>query len=182
MRLAEDNVVVSCAGHPPPLLVREDGRIREIGSQGPILGAWTDSEWVDRTMPLGADETLFIYTDGVIDTVGKQGRFGARRLRRVLIEHAARSPEEVLSALEAELEGFQLEGQSDDTATLALRLAPDAHPGRSDRAGCRAKTASASASGSSSRRARVSRRRSRSTGELTESRAPGSAAPAGSLP
>jgi len=135
VRLADDHVVVSCAGHPPPLLVREDGRIREIGSQGPILGAWTDCDWVDRTMSLEADETLFIYTDGVIDTLGKKGRFGAHRLRRVLIEHAARSPEGVLSALEAELRSFQLEGQSDDTAALALRLAPDAEPRRSDQAG-----------------------------------------------
>ena len=137
VRLAEDSVVVSCAGHPPPLLVREDGRVREIGSQGPILGAWTDSDWVDRSMPLEADETLFIYTDGVIDTLGKEGRFGAHRLRRVLIEHAARSPEEVLSALDAELKSFQLEGQSDDTAALALRLAPEAELRRSDQTGTR---------------------------------------------
>jgi PAS domain S-box-containing protein len=135
VRLADDNVVVSCAGHPPPLLVREDGRIREIGNQGPILGAWTDCDWVDRTMPLEADETLFVYTDGVIDTLGEPGRFGSDRLRRVLIEHASGSPEGLLRALEAELADFQLEGQSDDTAALALRLAPDAEPRRSDQAG-----------------------------------------------
>ena len=131
VRLADDHVVVSCAGHPPPLLVREDGRIREIGTQGPILGAWTDSDWVDRTMPLEADEMLFIYTDGVVDTLGEKGRFGAHRLRRVLIEQASRAPAEVLRALETELERFQLEGQSDDTAALALRLEPDAESRRS---------------------------------------------------
>jgi PAS domain S-box-containing protein len=132
VRLADDHVVVSCAGHPPPLLVREDGRIREIGTQGPILGAWPDSDWVDRTMPLEADETLFVYTDGVVDTLGKMGRFGTHRLRRVLIEHASRPPERMLRALEAELADFQLEGQSDDTAALALRLVPDADSRRSD--------------------------------------------------
>jgi serine phosphatase RsbU (regulator of sigma subunit) len=102
-------------------VVRDDGRIRELGVSGPILGAWSESEWVDSGAQVDDDETLFVYTDGVVDARGEDERFGARRLRRVLAENAARSPAELLAAIEAALDSFQVEGQSDDTAALALR-------------------------------------------------------------
>ena len=88
-------------------------------------------------MPIAPDETLFLYTDGVIDTRGGQERFGTRTLTQLLRRHAGRPPEELLSELEAELDRFQVGAQADDTAALALRpaAAPSAvaagltHPG-----------------------------------------------------
>jgi PAS domain S-box-containing protein len=121
LRLEGKEIVISSAGHPAPLVVRDDGRIRELGVSGPILGAWSESEWVDSGAQVDDDETLFVYTDGVVDARGEDKRFGARRLRRVLAENAARSPAELLAAIEAALDSFQVEGQSDDTAALALR-------------------------------------------------------------
>ncbi|MBV8952416.1 MAG: SpoIIE family protein phosphatase, partial [Actinobacteria bacterium] len=75
----------------------------------------------DRTVPIAPDETLCLYTDGVIDTRGKDGRFGMRRLKRVLSEHAGEPPDRLLSELESALERFQVGAQADDTAALALR-------------------------------------------------------------
>jgi PAS domain S-box-containing protein len=113
--------VIASAGHPPALVIRDDGRMREIGGAGPILGAWTGEDSIDRTVPIGADETLFVYTDGVIDTHGEHERFGVERLKRALRDAAGRAPEELLSYLDAELERFQVGAQADDTAALALR-------------------------------------------------------------
>jgi PAS domain S-box-containing protein len=124
VRLDDTGVVVASAGHPAPLLVRDDGRVREIGAAGAILGAWASSGSVDRTVPIGPDETLILYTDGVIDTLGEQERFGLRRLKRVLRDHAGRPPGLLLSDLEAELDRFQVGPPADDTAALALRPAP----------------------------------------------------------
>jgi PAS domain S-box-containing protein len=141
MRLQHEEAVIASAGHPPALIVRGDGRVREIGTEGPILGAWTGELPVDRTVPVGPDETLFVYTDGVIDTLGEHDRFGVERLKRLLAEHAAQPPERLLSALAAGLDRFQVGAQADDTAALALRPAPvtggaedqAAHPVRSAR-------------------------------------------------
>ena len=41
VRLEREQAVIASAGHPAPLIVRDDGRVREIGAVGPILGAWT---------------------------------------------------------------------------------------------------------------------------------------------
>ena len=90
-------------------------------------------------MPIAADETLFVYTDGVIDTRGEHERFGPRRLSALLREaRRLDSPEALLSELEAALDRFQVGAQADDTAALALRPAapprarwqqPHTHPG-----------------------------------------------------
>jgi PAS domain S-box-containing protein len=124
VRLDRDATVVASAGHPAPLVVRDDGRVREIGAAGPILGAWMTTGWVDQAVPVAPDETIFLYTDGVIDTQGEHERFGTRRLKRLLSERAGRPPELLLSDLQAELVRFQVGPQADDTAALALRRAP----------------------------------------------------------
>jgi len=123
-RLEAGKVVMSSAGHPSPLVVRDDGRIREIGSAGPLLGGWEGSEWADREVTLSPRETLIMYTDGVTDTCGADGRFGPDRLRRFLSRNAAQPPAVLLEGLEAELGGFQVGGQSDDTGAVALRPVP----------------------------------------------------------
>jgi PAS domain S-box-containing protein len=122
-RLCPGEAVIASAGHPPALVIRDDGRVREIGAVGPILGAWTGEDSIDRTVPIGGDETLFVYTDGVIDTQGEHERFGVQRLKRALRDAAGRPPDELLSHLGTELERFEVGAQADDTAALALRPA-----------------------------------------------------------
>lgn len=124
IRLHPDRVVVSSAGHPAPLLIESDGRMQEVGAPGAILGAWSGGVWIDRSVPMSEEQTLFIYTDGVTDTRGRGARFGVRRMRRAISEHADKAPAELLAGLENALDRFQRDAQSDDTAALALKLAP----------------------------------------------------------
>jgi serine phosphatase RsbU (regulator of sigma subunit) len=124
VRLEASRVVICSAGHPPPLIVRDDGRVREIGGAGPILGAWTGQVSTDRAVAISPDETLLLYTDGVIDTRGETGRFGSARLRRLLAEHAGAAPRELLAILEHKLGSFAATQQADDTAAVALRATP----------------------------------------------------------
>jgi integral membrane sensor domain MASE1 len=123
-RLLERDVMISCAGHPPPLVVRDDGRVRELDGGGPLLGLVPGGEWPERTISIGGHETLFFYTDGVTDTRGESERFGERRLRALLASNASLAPASLLAELESALGGFQLGGQDDDTAALALRPRP----------------------------------------------------------
>jgi phosphoserine phosphatase RsbU/P len=133
LRLESGRVVVSSAGHPSPLIVRDDGRIREIGGPGPILGGWRGSSWTERTVDIAGDETLLLYTDGVTDTRGTGERFGRDRLRSFLGDHAGFSPAEMLVTLDRQLERFQAMGHADDTGAVALRPAGAESPVRVQR-------------------------------------------------
>jgi PAS domain S-box-containing protein len=121
LRLEDDTVTLSSAGHPAPLIVGDDGSVRELGGTGPLLGGWEESAWTDQIVDVGENETLVMYTDGVTDTRGESGRFGTASLRDVLAANAGKPPAQLLAALEAALDEFQVAGRSDDTGAVALR-------------------------------------------------------------
>jgi PAS domain S-box-containing protein len=108
---------VVCAGHPLPFLVDGD-QVRTIGQPGPMLGAWEERDWVTSTCTLGADETLVLYTDGVIDAEGDGERFGETRLRNLLV--GTRDANDAVQRIGTALGDFEVGEQADDTAVLAV--------------------------------------------------------------
>lgn len=124
MHLSGPRVVLSSAGHPLPLLIGDDGTVRTVGEPGALLGVFADADWPETTLRLDDDETLLLYTDGVTDTVGSDGRFGDARLRSLVAEVAGVPVGELLGRLDARLNAFQVGPQVDDTAALALRRSP----------------------------------------------------------
>jgi PAS domain S-box-containing protein len=122
--LAPDGVVFSSAGHPMPLLVDPSGTVREVGRPGRLLGLTQPYEWRDQALEIEPGETLVLYTDGVTDTRGERQRFGEERLRDLLTRAAGCAPGQLLARLDRELADFQVGAQADDTAVIAMRLAP----------------------------------------------------------
>ena len=126
MRLHDRRVVVSSAGHPPPLLVSSSGKVREAALPGPLLGAFPDADWPEQTLTVGSDEMLLLYTDGVTEAPGEDGgRFGLHRLKSLLSHHARTTPAELVARLDFALEEFRTGPPDDDIAALALRPLPD---------------------------------------------------------
>jgi integral membrane sensor domain MASE1 len=60
-------VVLSRAGHPPPLVLRADGRVERTNRPTLILGMEPDPTFVDETVDLARGEALVYYTDGLTD-------------------------------------------------------------------------------------------------------------------
>jgi serine phosphatase RsbU (regulator of sigma subunit)/PAS domain-containing protein len=108
------------AGHPLPVLLR-DGQASELGLPGPIAGVFDDAAWETVTTPLRDGDTLVLYTDGVLDTVGTDGRFGPERLLELLCGIPA-DPEVVVERVAAALAAYQSGPQRDDTAIVALTV------------------------------------------------------------
>jgi serine phosphatase RsbU (regulator of sigma subunit) len=120
-RLGDGDITLSSAGHPAAMIAAPDGTIDEAPSSGPLLGAFSDPEWPEQTVPIVPGALILLYTDGVTESAGERGRFGAARLRALLAEYAGRSPAEVLDALDRALGEFGHGSPRDDVAALALR-------------------------------------------------------------
>jgi hypothetical protein len=118
---AQATLTLANCGHPPPLLVRE-GRVEELGGVGPMAGAFDDGEWHCTVVALEPGDTLLLYTDGVLDTVGEQERFGEQRLRAALEQARTTEPNALVAQLAAALERFRRGPQRDDTAIAAVRF------------------------------------------------------------
>ena len=71
--------------------------------------------------PLEQGDTIVLYTDGVLDTVGHDGRFGDERLF-ALLGGAPADPTAVVERIDAALAAFQAGSQRDDTAIVAVTV------------------------------------------------------------
>jgi serine phosphatase RsbU (regulator of sigma subunit) len=101
----DGTLTIANGGHCPPLIIRRDGTIEEIGSTGPLLGILSNAKWRSFTTRLARGETLVLYSDGVIESCADLGVAG---LKRVL--ETARTPEEVLAQI----------GKTTDDVTLVM--------------------------------------------------------------
>ncbi|MER5399356.1 SpoIIE family protein phosphatase [Streptomyces sp. NPDC002599] len=115
-------ITYSSAGHPPPALLRGDGRVEFLdGATDPPLGA--RPEHVDRpeaATDFVAGDTLVLYTDGLIERRTEDIDVGLGRLAVVLTHHRGAEPEALADALLSEL--LPPGGATDDTALVILPL------------------------------------------------------------
>ncbi|MFF5521647.1 PP2C family protein-serine/threonine phosphatase [Streptomyces coeruleorubidus] len=105
------------AGHPPPLLLTQDGQAQYLeAGQGLLLGATpgTGGSRPSAAQSLPPGSTLLLYTDGLIEIRGSD----LARLRR----HALALAHEPLDTLCDQLPARMPPGSTDDVALLALRL------------------------------------------------------------
>jgi serine phosphatase RsbU (regulator of sigma subunit) len=117
---ADSEVEIAVAGHPPPLLVDSAG-VRAAACTGPVLGAFPDAEWEIERTRLDRGRQLVVYTDGVTEASGPEGRFGEERLRNRLL--GAATPVVAVQRIEEALESFCLGNIIDDAAILAIARA-----------------------------------------------------------
>ena len=117
---AEADII--CAGHPLPVLVR-DGVAQHAGRFGPMLGAFENEDWEAHTLPVRPRDVLVLYSDGVLDAVGAEDRFGPDRLLETLT--GATGAADAVARIERELARFEVGAQADDTAILAVERIGD---------------------------------------------------------
>jgi GAF domain-containing protein/anti-sigma regulatory factor (Ser/Thr protein kinase) len=113
----------SSAGHPPPALVRPDGTVRLLDEAGSLpLGVGPAPRYTEATIHVEADETLFFYTDGLVDRPTQPFDEGLERLLGSLAAHASAEPHDLVDGVLDDL--VSADGRTDDIVVLALRLAP----------------------------------------------------------
>ncbi|HEY2325586.1 MAG TPA: PP2C family protein-serine/threonine phosphatase [Thermoanaerobaculia bacterium] len=79
--LRDDGLLtIANAGHPPPLIARRDGSIEAIDSTGPVAGLLPVSRWSSVQRQLSRGESLFLYSDGLLEAHVGNDEFGSDRI------------------------------------------------------------------------------------------------------
>lgn len=114
---------LTSAGHLPPLIIRADGTVEELPTQGTLVGALpvVTAHTVETVLAPG--ETCLLYTDGITEARGGPlggELYGEHRLRRDLAECAGMPAEAVVERVQMLAAQWLGTGRHDDMAVVAF--------------------------------------------------------------
>ncbi|MCW2913331.1 MAG: hypothetical protein JWN52_1399 [Actinomycetia bacterium] len=111
------------AGHPPPLLLDTNGRVREVTTAQPLLGVFDDLTYRIDRVDLSPGQVLLCVTDGVTERRDGRNMLGDDQgLERLLASCAALSAGAVAARVQRAVRDYGSEPSGDDVAIIALRV------------------------------------------------------------
>lgn len=111
----DGTLMIANAGHCPPLIVRANGDIDEIGSTGPVAGILESPRWQSKPLKLRSGDALVLYSDGVIEARATNGdELGVGGLRGLL--HRVSSSARVIATRIVDA----IRAQADDDVTVVV--------------------------------------------------------------
>lgn len=115
----------SNAGHNPPHIIRQDGKVETITkSHGMALGVNDDIKYGQDEISLNPGDMLYLFTDGVTEAENGTGAlFGDPKLISSLTSYHSLSANELVNTIRSDLTNYAAgTPQSDDITMLAVRL------------------------------------------------------------
>jgi sigma-B regulation protein RsbU (phosphoserine phosphatase) len=118
--LHKRKLTVSIAGHHAlPVIKRNDGRLETIELQGfPIGWFEVDEEYKERRYQLDPGDTLFLYTDGLLDIARGKGRIDFDSVNALI------QRDDMEKVLDRMIRSYRKrdEGERDDVTLLAMHV------------------------------------------------------------
>jgi phosphoserine phosphatase RsbU/P len=126
-----------CAGHPGPVYVSPDGPVTLVQTAGFPIGLLPQARYEEHRLDLEPGGRLYLYSDGITETMDRQGReFGQQRLREIVAGHRHLPLENSVALLIQDVKRWNASAQqTDDLSILAVEVAREGRPG--PRAGSR---------------------------------------------
>lgn len=112
-----DQLVMSCAGHPAPVVVRADGTADFVGASGTILGVGAPGRQ-STAVPFLPGDSLLMYTDGLLERRDEAPEVSDARLLRT---YRTMAPEPVAEELQQFVAEMRDPSRDDDVAVLVAR-------------------------------------------------------------
>ena len=109
------------AGHNPPMLMRRDGECVRLDEGGRVIGAFTDSYYIQKEIQLREGDKLLLFTDGLTEARDAAGdEFGEERLEECLRAYRGRNAAELRTMLLNEVAEFCGNNFDDDAALMVV--------------------------------------------------------------
>ena len=122
--------VIASAGHSPAILVGRYGKTDQVEHTGPALGLYRDAVFAECEIPLGEQDQLLFYTDGIFD-IGGDEKPNIGSIGSTLVKHG--EGQHVLDELFIELSrGHEREDRDDVTMLLLEGRSGESYFGSDD--------------------------------------------------
>jgi PAS domain S-box-containing protein len=115
-------LTASAGGHPAPLVILNDGTVRDATLPGTLLGIYADIDVRDHETVLEPGESVVFYTDGITEERRGGEQFGEERLRELLGSCAGLSATGIAERIERAVLEFQPVAPADDMAVVVVRI------------------------------------------------------------
>lgn len=119
---ARNELSVVNAGHPPPVVLRADGSLQTVSEPVTAPLGLADQDRTAFRVPFGFEDSLLLYTDGLIERRGEDIDVGQERLAAMCATLQHGNLEECLSDL---VESVRDHTREDDVAALVARRVSD---------------------------------------------------------
>jgi GAF domain-containing protein/anti-sigma regulatory factor (Ser/Thr protein kinase) len=126
-------VRVAVGGHPLPLCRRATGEIEHVGTTGTAVGLFPDAEFADGEVVLGPQDTLVLFTDGLIEARTPAGDFAPQLLEQTLRASHGAGAAETVAAITTAVGALEEGWARDDMAVVVLTVPEPAPAMRSIR-------------------------------------------------
>lgn len=118
---ANGEVEIHNAGHWPAIVAGRGGVLR-IESTGLPLGMFHEREFSATRLQVEPGETLFLYTDGLLEARSTDDEYGIDRVVSLVRQQANKAPIELIAACLDDVRAFSANSPpSDDVTMLAIR-------------------------------------------------------------
>lgn len=111
----------SSAGHPPALLLREQGELELLSDGGPVLGVVPSATFDRGSVKLDAGDLLLVCSDGILESFNEADQeFGSQRLEAEFRRAQGGSAESILFSVLGAVQDFAAPRPLTDDMTLVI--------------------------------------------------------------
>ena len=116
-------VLLSCGGHPLPVVGRTAGVVETVDCRGTLLGLTNPVKLQDKTIHLDPGDVVALYTDGATESHRTpDDLFGEERLAAIIGANVLRSADEIADEILTAVIAFGPPEPRDDVAILVVKV------------------------------------------------------------
>jgi PAS domain S-box-containing protein len=111
------------AGHPAPIIKSERSQVVLLDANSPIVGAFSDLQFLEETAILAENDMLILYTDGVIEARCDGVFLGEEQLIEIIEQIEPATPKDLPELIFNKIIEYTRNNLSDDVAMLTISIA-----------------------------------------------------------